>query len=98
MAAGLQSPWVSKGDSGVPTPSTDGDSIISRGTDPNINLGGDGALQSVWSGAVVPVPGGEETGNSVSGLPLQPNRFEPSGEPPSPPDLTTRNPVTVDRR
>ena len=77
-----------------------GDSITERGTDPNINVGGDSALQPVWPAdkAIVPTPGGQETANSVSGLPSTPSRFEPSGTPPAPPTLQDRNPGTIDQR
>jgi hypothetical protein len=77
-----------------------GELPTSRGTDPNIDTGagGAGGLKDNWPGAVVPVPGGEETANSVSGLPLQPNRFQPSETPPEPPTLQDRNPGTIDKR
>lgn len=94
----IQSPWGDKGDYGAPLPSSEGDSVVSRGTDPQINTGGEGAADPFWPAPIVPTPGGEETANSVSGLPAQPNRFEPSGTPPAPPDLTDRNPGTIDRR
>lgn len=68
---------------------------LSPGGDPLIDTGGASGLQSVWSGAVVPTPGGMETANA-SGLPLQPSRFEPSGTPPAPPSLQDRNPGTID--
>ena len=47
---------------------------------------------------VVPTPGGEETGNSVSSLPLAPNRYQPAETPPAPPSLQDRNPGTIDQR
>jgi hypothetical protein len=75
-----------------------GAGITGRGTDPNISTGGEGAVDPLWQNPTVPVPGGEETGNSVSGLPAQPNRFEPSETPPALPNLTDRNPGTVDKR
>jgi hypothetical protein len=71
----------------------------SRGTDPLINTSGSSGLTGVSFGqAVVPVPGGEETANSLSGLPLQPQRFQPSETPPAPPTLQQRNPGTIDQR
>lgn len=84
----------------VPIPDLGGDLATSRGTDPNIDTGAGGGsgLQPVWDSPVVPTPGGEETANSVSGLPNQPNRFQPSETPPEPPSLTDRNPGTIDRR
>lgn len=71
----------------------------SRGTDPLIDTGGASGLTGVtFSQAVVPVPGGEETPNSQSGLPLQPNRYQPSEQPPAPPSLGQRSPTTIDQR
>lgn len=70
----------------------------SRGTDPNINLGasgGSGLTQVAWQNPGVPTPSGEETPNSLSGLPAQPNRYQPSETPPGPPNLTDRNPGTL---
>jgi hypothetical protein len=83
----------------VPTPGLEGDLATSRGNDPNAegNPGPDG-LQPIWTNDVVPVPGGQETPNSVSGLPSHIDRFTPSGEPPPPPDLTDRNPGTIDQK
>lgn len=77
-----------------------GEGITGSGSDPQIdtNAGGAGGLQKVWEGAFVPTPGGEETSNSVSGLPAMPNRWEPSETPPGPPDLTDRRPGNVDKR
>ena len=70
-----------------------------RGGDPNIDTGGSSGLKDFWS-QDQPVdnvmPG--ETTNSVSGLPLHPDRFQPSEQPPQPPDLTDRNPGTIDER
>lgn len=85
-------------DPGTPTPGLGGASIVSSGSDPLIDSGGEGGLQPVWPAPVVGTPAGAETPNSVSGLPAQPNRFEPSDTPPAIPDLTDRNPGTVDRR
>lgn len=83
----------------VPTPGLSGDSITSSGSDPNADGGGgENALQSIWDKDFVPVPSGEESANSVSGLPAQPNRFAPSETPPEPPDLTDRNPGTIDKK
>lgn len=91
----LKSPWDNPG---TPTPDLSGQGVVSRGSDPNIDMGGPSALQGVtWASPPVATPGGEETANSVSGLPLQPNRFEPSGTPPEPPNLTDRNPGMIDK-
>lgn len=73
----------------------------SRGTDPLTDLsagGGSSGLRTPFNEPVVSTPGGEETANSVSGLPAAPNRYQPSETPPTPPDLTDRNPGTIDRR
>ena len=75
-----------------------GAGVLSRGADPLIDLGGSSGLQPVWNEKFVPDPSGQETANSVSGLPLQPNRFEDAGSPPQPPTLQDRNPGTIDQR
>jgi len=75
-----------------------GDSITERGTDPQVDLGGDNALQPLWTNAPVPGIDGQESANSVSGLPAQPNRFEPAAQPPPPPTLQDRRPGTIDER
>lgn len=75
-----------------------GDLPTSRGTDPNIDTAGASALQSPFSKAIHPSMEAEETSNSVSGLPHQPNRFQPSETPPEPPSLERRNPGTIDKR
>ena len=75
-----------------------GDSITGSGSDPQVSYEGTSAVQPVWSNPSVPTPGGEETPNSVSGLPLAPNRFEPSATPPDPPTLKDRNPGTIDQQ
>lgn len=81
---------------GAPDPA--GDLPTARGNDPNIDMGGSSGVQPVWSDPFVPQPGSSETGNSVSGLPMHPDRFQPSETPPMPPDLTDRNPGTIDQR
>lgn len=84
----------------MPAPGLEGDSILSRGSEPSVDMsagGGSSGLDPVWNGAPVSTPGGEETANSVSGLPQRPSRWEPSDNPPSPPDLTDRNPGTIDQ-
>ena len=70
----------------------------SRGSDPLVDLGGASALQGPYTNGICATPDGQETANSVSGLPLQPNRYQPSETPPGPPDLTDRSPGTIDRR
>lgn len=80
-----------------------GDVVISSGSDPNAS-GGDGpaGLKNFWDDSKQALSetgvGMDESRNSVSGLPSLPNRFEPSDGAVDPPDLTTRNPGTVDKR
>lgn len=85
-------------DPGAPTPDPAGAGITTRGGDPNVSTGGSSGLQSIWENPTVPTPGGSEDGNSVSGMPKTPNRWEPSGTPPAPPSLQDRNPGTIDER
>jgi len=80
------------------TPDLGGAGVTSRGSDPQIDSGGEGGVSPFWPTPIVPIPGGEESSNSVSGLPALPNRFEPSDTPPALPDLTDRNPGTIDKR
>ena len=75
-----------------------GDLPTATGGDPLIDTGGNSGLQPVWSDPFVSTPGGKETANSVSGLPLHPDRYQPSEQPPAPPDLTDRSPGTIDKR
>jgi hypothetical protein len=84
----------------VPDVGLTGDGILKRGNDPNAEGGGGpNGLDPLWSAPVVPtLTSVSETPNSVSGLPLQPHRWEPSGEPPEPPDLTDRSPGTIDQK
>jgi len=90
----LKSPWTNPP---APDVGLEGDLITERGTDPLVDTGGTNALQPVWTNAPVSTPGGEETDNSVSGLPNQPSRFQPSEQPPGPPDLKEKNPGTIDK-
>ena len=91
----LKTPWT---EYPVPMPGMGGASVVSSGSDPNVDTGGSSALQSPFDKPITQAPGGSETANSVSGLPAQPNRFEPSGTPPAPPSLEDRNPGTIDER
>lgn len=75
-----------------------GDLATSRGTDPLTDTAGSSGLKTPFDKPIDPNLDGEESANSVSGLPLQPNRFQPSETPPEPPDLTDRNPGTIDKR
>jgi hypothetical protein len=75
-----------------------GDSITSSGSDPQVSYEGTSAVKPFWDNPTVPTPGGEETPNSVSGLPAAPNRFEPSSTPPPIPDLKDRRPGTIDEQ
>ena len=79
-------------------PGLDGDGVTGRGTDPQVDTGGENALQSAWPNDPVPGIDGSESPNSVSGLPSMPNRFEPSEQPPPPPSLQDRRPGTIDER
>ena len=83
------------------TSSTDlgSDLATSSGSDPNITVGEpNGLTQVLWPNPSVPDPSGEETPNSVSGLPTLPSRYQPSDQPPPPPTLQDRRPGTIDER
>lgn len=98
MSDGLKSPWLDNGKAPFTSSDPGGDNITQRGSEPLVTMDGASGLQPIWTEKqIVATPGGEETGNSVSGLPLQPVRFEPSETPPALPDLTTRNPGTIDK-
>lgn len=75
-----------------------GDLATSRGTDPNIETAGTSALHTPFDKPIHGEEQTEETANSVSGLPLHPNRFQPAETPPEPPSLERRNPGTIDKR
>lgn len=75
-----------------------GDGVTESGSDPLISPSGENALQPIWTNPSVPTPGGEESPNSVSGLPAAPQRFEPSAQPPPPPTLQDRRPGTIDEQ
>lgn len=75
-----------------------GDLPTARGTDPLIDTGGSSALETPFDKPIHAAMEGDETANSVSGLPKQPRRFQPSQPPPEPPTLETRNPGTIDKR
>jgi len=87
-------------DAPVPGVGLSGDTVVSSGTDPSVTIDSpNGLTQVMWSNPPVPNIGGEETENSVSGLPQQPNRFEPSPQsPPEPPTLKERSPTTIDEK
>lgn len=85
-------------DPGTPTPDLSGQGVISRGTDPNIDTGGSSGLKTVFDRPIDPSLDGAETANSVSGLPLQPNRFEPAESSVEIPSLKDRNPGTIDKQ
>jgi hypothetical protein len=77
----------------------DGAGITGRGTDPNVTIDSpNGLTQVLWPAPPVGGIDGQETENSVSGLPSTPNRFEPSEQPPPPPTLQDRRPGTIDER
>ena len=91
----IKTPWTNPG---APTPGIEGEAIAARGTDPNVMLGSGPGLQEVWSAKPVPTPGGEETANSVSGLPAQPSRMVEAPSSMEPPSLKDRMPGTIDER
>ena len=78
-------------------PDLGGDLATARGMDPNITVDAPNGLQAVWSDPFVTLDSGMETANSVSSLPLHIDRFQPTESPEMPPDLTDRNPGTIDR-
>lgn len=77
-----------------------GSSIVSSGSDPSVMplAEGDTAHDPVWPNPPVPYLTGQESENSVSGLPPLPNRFEPADQPPGPPSLQDRRPGTIDEQ
>lgn len=83
---------------GVPTPDLSGDLPTARGNDPNIDQGGSSGLDPIWQNPGVSLTSEQETPNPVSGLPLHPDRFQPSETPPAPPSLQDRNPGTIDQK
>lgn len=82
----------------MPPPGLEGDTVISRGSDPNVDLGGSSGLKPVWDDPFAGSIDGQETANGISGLPSLPNRSEPSAVSEEPPDLTDRSPGTIDRK
>lgn len=78
-------------------PDLGGDLATARGNDPNITIDSPNGLKAVWEDPFVQF-GGEATANSVSGLPLTPQRFQPTETPEMPPDLSDRSPGTIDRK
>jgi hypothetical protein len=91
----LKSPWTNPP---VPDVGTSGEGVTQRGSDPNITVDTPNGLQPVWGTPPVTDPSGQETANSVSGLPLRPARNEPTGTPPEPPSLQDRTPGTIDQK
>lgn len=83
-------------------PDTDlsGDAIVSSGSDPQVTVDSpNGLTQVLWPNPPVSSFDGSESPNSISGLPPQPNRFEPSpASPPDPPTLKERSPMTIDEQ
>lgn len=79
-----------------------GDGVTSRGTDPNVendNTTKDAALNTPWdtSKRATTLQEIAETPNSVSRLPPLPTRWQPTEQPPEPPNLTDRAPANVDK-
>lgn len=95
--ADLKTPYT---DPLMDAPGLDGSGdILVRGGDPQIDTGGVSGLQGVnFQEPLDPAVPDKETGNSVSGLPALPNRWEPAASSEQPPDLTDRSPGTIDRR
>jgi hypothetical protein len=93
----LKTFWTNPG-GGDLYPDLDGSTITGRGTDPQVDLAGTDANQPLWPAPPVPGIDGQESPNSVSGLPSQPNRFEPTEQPPPLPTLQDRRPGTIDER
>lgn len=85
-------------DPGTPTPGLEGQGVVDRGTDPNIDTGGSSGLQTIFDQAIDPSVDGAESPNSVSGLPSLPSRFEPAESSVEIPSLKDRNPGTIDKR
>ncbi len=85
-------------DPAMSAPDLSGSGVISRGGDPNVDTAGSSGLQPLWSDMPVSNSDGGETANPVSGLPLHPDRWEPSAASEQPPSLEDRNPGTIDRR
>ncbi len=75
-----------------------GDLATERGNDANISTSGSSALQTPFDRPISGTMDGDETPNSVSGLPKQPNRFQPTPPAVEPPTLEDRNPGTIDKR
>ena len=94
--ADLKTPYT---DPAMGAPDLGGQGVIARGGDPLIDLAGSSGVMPIW-GQDRPVMdfGPMETPNSISGLPSTPARWEPSESSEQPPDLTDRNPGTIDRR
>lgn len=75
-----------------------GDGVVSSGSDPLITVDAPQGLDPIWTDPVPELSAAAESPNSVSGLPAQPNRFEPPETPPGPPSLQDRRPGTIDER
>ena len=71
--------------------------VDSRSSDPLVDLGGTSALQTFFDKKQVPDPTGQETANSMSGLPGFIHRVETMEQPPEPPALKDRAPGLVDQ-
>ena len=91
----LKTPWTNPA---MSAPDLSGAGVTQRGGDPNASMDGSNGLSPAWNNAPVPVPGGSETSNSVSGLPGTPSRWEPTETPPAPPSLKDRSPGTIDQQ
>jgi hypothetical protein len=99
MAGPIQTPFT---EPAMGSFGPEGDLGMNRDTDPNtLNAdNGTSAVIDFWTtDQTVESPQNSETMNSVSGMPQTPTRFYPApAEPPPPPDLTDRNPGTIDQK
>lgn len=96
MSGDLKTNWS---DAPVSVSDLGGDLPTDRGGDPNVDAGsGSSGLSPLWKDQPVPAMATSESSNSQSGLPGLPSRFQPSGTPPAPPNLTDRQPGTVDQK
>lgn len=77
-----------------------GDLATQRGSDPNADGASGPALINFWPDPkqATASEATEESRNSVSGLPPLPTRFAPAASVNDIPDLTDRNPGTIDKK
>jgi hypothetical protein len=92
----LKTPWPEKDQAFTGTDMSGSGVTASGGED--VSQEGESGLKPMWKEPILSNFDKAETPNSVSGLPLQPNRWQPSEEPPDMPDLTDRSPGTIDKK